>query len=65
MPPYTTQAPRRRASRPISYPRRALPVWMPIPTTSPGAIVAGSSGSTVSSTIRGSPHRVPVADAST
>ena len=36
MPPNTTCAPRARASRPTSYPRSALPVWMPMPTTSPG-----------------------------
>src|SRR5258708_922316 len=33
--PYTTQAPRSRAMRPTCMPRRALPVWMPIPTMSP------------------------------
>src|SRR5690349_9210855 len=65
MPPNTTYAPRARTWRPISYPRRALPVWIPMPTTSPGSIVASSSGSSVSSTMNGSPHRSPVAAAST
>src|SRR5439155_22704390 len=38
---------------------------MPIPTTSPGAMIAGSIGTSVSSTRFGSPHREPVAAAST
>src|SRR5262245_18497654 len=38
---------------------------MPMPTTSPGAIVEKSTGSSVSSTRRGSPHSRPVAAART
>src|SRR5262245_31644642 len=38
---------------------------MPIPTTSPDRMDAGSTGSSVSSTSRGSPHLTPVAAAST
>src|SRR6516225_8727987 len=65
IPPNATHAPRFRACRPISYPRRALPVWMPMPTTSPDAIVETSIRSSVSSTRQGSPHSVPVAAANT
>src|SRR6476659_2601301 len=38
---------------------------MPMPTTSPLLIVAGSMGSSVSSTMIGSPQAVPVAEATT
>src|SRR6266542_1525146 len=65
MPPNTTHAPRARASRPTSYPRQALPVWMPIPTMSPASIANGSSISSVSSVITGSPNREGVAAART
>jgi hypothetical protein len=65
MPPKITVAPRLRANRPTRYPRSALPVWMPIPTASPGSIVAGSNDSTVSSQRIGSPKRVGVAAAKT
>jgi hypothetical protein len=65
MPPYTTHAPRSRAARPTSYPLSALPVWMPIPTTSPDLIVETSSTSSVSSVMSGSPWRAGVAAAST
>jgi len=36
-----------------------------MPTTSPGAIASTASGSSVSSTIYGSPQRLPVAAAKT
>src|SRR4051812_23301773 len=65
MPPYTTHAPRSRSIRPISYPRSAFPVWMPMPTTSPLAMVSMSTGSSVLSMRWGSPHAVPVAAART
>src|SRR5262249_59482040 len=38
---------------------------MPMPTTSPGAMSSRTTGSSVSSTRWGSPHLVPVAEAST
>ncbi len=56
---------RRARQRADSYPRSALPVWMPMPTMSPGWMRDGSSGSSVSSVMIGSPYSAGVAAAST
>jgi len=47
MPPKITVAPAWRAAVPSSYPRNALPVWMPMPTMSPALIVERSICSSV------------------
>ena len=65
MPPKTTFPPRSRTARPTSYPRSAFPVWMPIPTTSPGCTCCASNTSSVSSQMIGLPKRAGVAAAST
>src|SRR5262245_21852172 len=65
MPPMTTNAPRARAMRATPYPRSALAVWMPMPTTSPALTWVGLNGSRVSSTILGAPKSAGVAAAST
>src|SRR5262249_61035307 len=61
---YLTPPPRRPHPQ-CSHPRRAIRVWIPIPTSPPVSRVSTSSPSSDSSPIRGSPQRLPVAAART